>query len=157
LLPRTSAAPYQRKRAGVTMRKPIPAAAPSMPSAAGLEQAMAAGAWLSTRDHGGVAVMSLRGELDFTSSSVLQAYLGDQRWQARKHSVADLTGLAFIDCACLGILVWHCMQIRSRGSSFALAGAQPAVRRILAVTGRLNWFDVHDTVELAVTSAGTQR
>jgi anti-sigma B factor antagonist len=111
---------------------------------------------LSTTDRGGVAVVRLRGELDFLSASALQAYLSDIRRQARARCVADLTGLAFIDCTCLSVLVRHCKEIRGQGGSFALAGPQPAVLRILAVTGLLTWFEVHDTVEEAATGAGTQ-
>lgn len=48
---------------------------------------------------GHVAVVSLRGELDFLGASVPQAYLSGIRWQAWVRSVADLTGLAFIDYA----------------------------------------------------------
>jgi anti-sigma B factor antagonist len=112
---------------------------------------------LSVTDSGGVHVVSLRGELDFLSASVLQAYLSGIRWQARARCVADLTGLAFIDCACLSVLVRHCKEIRGQGGSFALAGPQPAVLRILAVTGLLAWFEVHETVEEAAAGAGTQR
>jgi anti-anti-sigma factor len=112
---------------------------------------------LSSRDHDGITVVSLRGELDFCGSSALQAYLSDIRRQTRPRNVADLTGLAFIDCACLTVLVLHCRDSRSQGGSFALAGPHGAVHRILAVTGLLAWFDVYDTVEEAVCCTGTQR
>jgi anti-anti-sigma factor len=112
---------------------------------------------LSSRDHDGVTVVSLRGELDICGSSALQACLSDLRRQTQPCSVADLTGLAFIDSACLTVLVRHCRETRSQGGSFALAGPHGAVHRILAVTGLLTWFDVHDTVEEAVSRTGTQR
>jgi anti-anti-sigma factor len=112
---------------------------------------------LSSRDRDGVTVVSLRGELDFCGSAALQAYLSGIRQQTRPRSVADLTGLAFIDCACLTVLVRHCKDTRSQGGSFALAGPHGTVHRLLAVTGLLTWFDVHDTVEEAVSRTGTQR
>jgi anti-anti-sigma factor len=80
-----------------------------------------------------------------------KACLSDLRRQTRPCSVADLTGLAFIDCVCLTVLVRHCKDTRSRGASFALAGPHGAVHRILAVTGLLTWFEVYDTVEEAVS------
>jgi anti-anti-sigma factor len=101
--------------------------------------------------------VSLRGELDFSGSSALPAYLSEVGRQARPRSIADLTGLAFIDCACLTVLVRHCRDIRSQGGSFALAGPHGEVRRILAVTGLLTWYRVHHTVEEAVSRTGTQR
>jgi len=86
-----------------------------------------------------------------------QAHLSDIRRQTRPRSVADLTGLAFIDCACLTVLVRHCQDTRSQGGSFALAGPHDAVHRILALTGLLTWFDVHDTVEEAISRTAIQR
>jgi GNAT superfamily N-acetyltransferase len=71
----------------------------------------------------------------------------------RPRSVADLTGLAFNDCACLGVLVRHCAEIRARDGSFALAAPQDAVCRTLAVTRPISWFGVHDTVGQAVAGA----
>jgi anti-anti-sigma factor len=94
---------------------------------------------------------------DFCGSSALQAYFGDMRRQTGLRSVADLTGLAYIDCACLTVLVRLCRDTRSQGGSFALAGPAGAVHRILAVAGLLTWFEVHDTVDEAVSHTGTQR
>jgi anti-anti-sigma factor len=104
--------------------------------------------------HHDVAVVRMRGEL---GASVLHAYLSDIWWHARAGSVVDLAELAFIDCACLGVLVRHCERIRRQGGTFALAGPRPAVRAVLAATGLLTWFEVYDTVKEAVADAGTQR
>jgi len=124
----------------------------------GLPREDAAKLWeLSADDRGDVAVVSLRGELDFLGASVLQACLSGIRWRARARSVVDLAGLAFLDCACLGVLVRHCKEVRSRGGSFALAGPQPAVRLVLSATGLLTWFEVHDTFGEAVADASARR
>jgi anti-sigma B factor antagonist len=109
---------------------------------------------LSVDDRNGVAVVSLCGELDFSDLSVLRACLADIRWQAQEICVADLSGLAFLGCACLGVLVGHGKRVRGRGGRFALAGPQPAVLRVLFATGLLTWFDVYDTVGAAITGAG---
>jgi anti-sigma B factor antagonist len=110
---------------------------------------------LLARGRGGVTVVTLRGELDLLSVPALQACLGDIRWRGRPRCVVDLSGLTFIDCACLGVLALYSQEIRARGGSFALAGPQGTVRRILSVTGLITWFQVHDTVEQAV--AGGRR
>jgi len=67
---------------------------------------------LSVDDRDGIAVVSLCGELDFSDVSVLQACLTDIRWQAQEICVADLSGLAFLGCACLGVLVGHGKRVR---------------------------------------------
>jgi anti-anti-sigma factor len=112
---------------------------------------------LSVHDRDGVAVVSLRGELDFSDASVLHACLTDIRWQARELCIADLSGLAFLGCACLGVLVGHRKRVRGRGGNFALAGPQPAVLRVLSATRLQTWFDVYDTVEDAITGADLRR
>jgi len=114
-------------------------------------------AGLLIHDRDDVAVVSLRGEPDFIGASVLQAQLSYLRWQARARSIVDLTHLAFLDGACLSVLVRHCRLICGQGGSFALAGPQPAVLRILAVTGLRTWFEVYETVEEARTEAGPRR
>lgn len=111
---------------------------------------------LSSRDRDGVTLVRLRGELDFSASSALQDYLSDIRRQTRPRDVADLTGLAYIDCACLTVLAQHCKEIRSQGGSFALAAPHGAVYKLLALTGLLTWFEVYDTVEEAASRTGTQ-
>jgi anti-anti-sigma factor len=109
---------------------------------------------LSSRDHDGVTVVTLRGELDFCGSPALQAHLSRTGQQTQPRSVADLTGLAFLDCACLTVLARHCQDIRSQGGSFTLAGSHGLVHQMLAITGLLTWFDVHDTVQEAVSVGG---
>jgi anti-anti-sigma factor len=111
---------------------------------------------LSSREHDGVTVLTLRGELDFCGLPALQAYLSETGLQTQPRSIADLTGLAFVDCACLTVLARHCQDIRSQGGSYTLAGPHGPVHRILAVTGLQAWFDVQETVEEAVSRGGTQ-
>jgi anti-anti-sigma factor len=77
---------------------------------------------LTAHNRDGVAVLSLRGELDSFGTSVLQAHLSDIWWQLWARSVVDLAGLSFIDGVGLGLLVRRCREIRGRGGSFALAG-----------------------------------
>jgi anti-sigma B factor antagonist len=109
---------------------------------------------LSYRDRGDITVISLHGELDSLSVPVLRAYLSDIRSRGRLHSIVDLTELAFIDCACLGVLVRHCKKVREwGGGSFALVGAQDTVGRILSATGLITWFETYDTVAPAIANA----
>jgi anti-anti-sigma factor len=100
-------------------------------------------------EHGGVTVVSLRGELDLNDAPALRAFLGGIRWQGPPRSVIDLAGLAFMDCECLGVLIQHRRDIRAQGGTVDLAGPQGSVHRILSLTGGLTMFEVHGTVEQA--------
>jgi anti-sigma B factor antagonist len=110
----------------------------------------------SASERDGVIVISLRGELDIVSLPALQACLSDFQWPEQAHCVVDLAGLAFIDCACLGVLARHCAEIRARGGSFALAGPHGTVLRLLSVTGWLTWFELPSSHGMtALTGANT--
>jgi anti-sigma B factor antagonist len=98
---------------------------------------------------GSVTVVCLRGELDVLDAPALQACLGDIRWPGRPRSIIDLTGLEFIDCACLAVLARYARSLRDRGGAVELVGPYGAVRRILSVTGLLAGLEVRDTEGLA--------
>jgi anti-sigma B factor antagonist len=99
-----------------------------------------------------VTVVSLHGELDRQDAPALRACLGDIRRRGQPRTIIDLTRLAFIDCACLDVLVWHACEMRARGGTVDLAGPKGAVRRILSVTGLLTGFGVHDTAGQAASA-----
>jgi anti-sigma B factor antagonist len=109
---------------------------------------------VSAHVRGDVAVLSLRGELDCFGACVLQAQLSEAQHQGWTRCVADLAELVSLDRIGLGVLVRHNRKIREQGGSFALAGPQAAVLRVLAVTGLLGWFEVHATVDQAVAGGG---
>jgi len=104
-----------------------------------------------------VTVLSLRGELDVVDAPALQARLAGIRWQGRPRSVLDLTGLQFIDCACLAVLARHARDIRARGGTVELAGPQGAIRRIVSVTGLLAGLKTHDTAGQAAAGRRGRR
>jgi anti-anti-sigma factor len=108
----------------------------------------------SGRDRAGVTVVRLLGELDVLDAPVLQARLRDIRWPVRPRIVVDLTGLALIDCACLGVLAGHARDVRALGGTLALAGPQGTVLRLLSVTGLLAWFEVHGTAAQVAAGRG---
>lgn len=58
---------------------------------------------LSIDDRDDVTAVSLRGELDLLGASGPRAQLSDMRCQRQPRFVADLTGMAFIDCACRSV------------------------------------------------------
>ena len=125
-----------------------------LPSADAMSYCQGSRPQVSAHVRNDVAVVSLRGELDSFGACVLQAQLSETRWQGCTRCVADLTELVSLDRICLGVLVRHSRKIRAQGGSFALAGPQAAVLRVLSVTGLLSWFEVHATIDEAVAGAG---
>jgi anti-anti-sigma factor len=116
------------------------------------EGAVMAAAGLSTREYGGHVVVALHGELDVVDAesvmAVLAAAVARDLW-----IIVDLAALEFIDCCALGVLGRVRAQARQAGGDLLLAAPRGPVRRILALTGLIDVFSVHASVEDAVRIA----
>jgi anti-anti-sigma factor len=104
-------------------------------------------------DCAGVAVLALRGELDFTDTQVLSSWLTDivsrEPWV-----ILDLAGLEFIDCGSCRVLAGARDLARLAGGDVLLAGPRGVVARVLMLTGWAEVFSVFPVVGLAAFSAG---
>jgi anti-sigma B factor antagonist len=64
--------------------------------------------------------------------------------------VVDLAGLDFIYCCGMGVLVRVLKRIRENGGDMSLAAPQQRVRMVLSITGLIDVFSVHPSLEQAV-------
>lgn len=74
---------------------------------------------------------------------------------AKDHSlpfVLDVTGVKIVPSLSLGVLVRLATDFRSRGQRIILAGPQPAVRQVLAITRIDRIFEVQESVDAAIRS-----
>jgi anti-sigma B factor antagonist len=111
---------------------------------------------LSTRECDSYIIVALRGELDVLDAAVAASTLA--AITAREPRViVDLTGLEFIDAGGLGALVSARKHARHAGGDLLLAAPQQRVLGVLAVTGLLDLFSVHPSVQEAVRSGGFSR
>jgi anti-anti-sigma factor len=101
-------------------------------------------------DHDGYAVVTVAGEVDVTTGSLLREPLHDLVRGGSLHHVADLRGVTFLDSTGLGILVGDHKRLRDRGGSLQLVCGSGPVTRVLRVTGVGRVLPVRPTVEAAV-------
>ena len=87
--------------------------------------------------------------------SELTAEVGNQ-WRSQFHAlipgrglVVDLDGVPFMDSAGLGVLIGGIRRVREGGGEVALAATQPAMRRLLRITGLDKIVEVSDCAEEA--------
>jgi anti-anti-sigma factor len=116
------------------------------------EGAVMAVAGLSTREYGGQIVVALEGELDAGDAESAMAVLAAVVARDPR-IIVDLAALEFIDCCALGALGRVRAQARQAGGDLLLAAPRGPVRRILALTGLIDVFSVHASVEDAVRIA----
>lgn len=86
------------------------------------------------------ARISLRGELDVTSSPALRDLIVRLVSEGRNHLVLDCDGLAFVDSTGLGVFVGARARALAANGSVALANVRPALARLLTVTGMAGIF-----------------
>jgi anti-sigma B factor antagonist len=109
---------------------------------------------LSVADHGGHAVVALCGELDLADATAVASQLMRAAAAGGPSIIVDLTGLTFIDCCGLGILVRVRQWTRDRGGDMCLAAPQQLVREVLRVTGLIDLFSVYPSVDQAAAGSG---
>ena len=105
---------------------------------------------VTVRHAGGQAVVTLRGELDLASTPALASHLTAAA-ACGPSVIVDLAGLEYIGYSGLGVLVRIGKWLRAGGGDLTLAAPQPQVRKILVVTGLIDVFAVHPSVEAAAS------
>jgi anti-anti-sigma factor len=101
---------------------------------------------LSICEYGGYVVVAPDGELDVSdAASVADALTSVVARDAR--IIVDLAAPEFIDCRALGALGRVRAQARQAGGDLLLAAPRGPVRRIAALTGLIDVFCVHASVE----------
>ncbi|WP_188194064.1 STAS domain-containing protein [Nonomuraea sp. SYSU D8015] len=93
---------------------------------------------LTTSRRDGILTVALSGELDIATTERFRSHLMELLQQARHGDVAvvlEVSRLSFIDAAGLGVLVSVHDHAQRRRTPLRIAGAPPAMRRLLRITG----------------------
>jgi anti-anti-sigma factor len=98
----------------------------------------------------GTVVVRLAGELDLYNSGEVGATLTQVAGEAPERVVIDLGEVSFVDSTALGTLVEARKHVQN--GRLLLASPGPEVRRALEVSGLLELFAVHDSLEDALSS-----
>jgi anti-sigma B factor antagonist len=98
----------------------------------------------------GDLVVRLAGEIDLYNAAEVGAALQEAGESGPERVVVDLGEVDFVDSTALGTLVEARKQLAS--ARLVLAAPGRHVRRALEVAGLLEHFDVHDSVDAALSS-----
>jgi len=98
----------------------------------------------------GVQVVSAEGDLDLHNTTQLEEAL-----ESTDHPrvILDLTEVPFIDSTALWTIVASTKSMRSQGRELLVVAGNPAVARVLSITGLERVFSVHPSLAEAITSA----
>jgi anti-sigma B factor antagonist len=100
---------------------------------------------LKHRLDGGVAVVTVTGEVDvFTTGLLREGLLGVIAGETGPGLVVNLAAVSFLDSTGTGVLVGVLHRVRAAGGRLAVAAPSRQARAILAITGLDRVFPVYD-------------
>jgi len=109
---------------------------------------------VSSQPQGDQVIVTASGEIDLYTAPALQAELAAVLGGGHPvRVVVDLSGVGFCDSTGMIVLLSAMKRARERGGALDLAGPQPAVRKVLQVTGLDSVFNVVEDSADAVTAA----
>jgi len=85
--------------------------------------------------HGRRSVLLLQGELDLCTRERLRHAISSALEHQPQILVVDLSGLDFIDCSGLSVLVWAHKHLAEQDRQLVLTGSKPIVRRVICLAG----------------------
>lgn len=104
----------------------------------------------------GCVIVEVRGEVDLCSARILGRHLSLVLTRQAPATILDLSGLAFLDCAGLRVLLAASRPAAAHGRPLLLAAPQPIVIRLLQLTGSDQHLAIFPTVAEAVTAHRTR-
>jgi anti-sigma B factor antagonist len=107
---------------------------------------------LELTERAGVAVIAVTGEVDVASAPRLREQIVSVVSDGAPRIVCDLDGVEFLDSTGLGVLVGALKRCRTHGSELVLVCNQSSILKVFEITGLLQVFEIHKTVEAAVAA-----
>ncbi|MDO1447727.1 STAS domain-containing protein [Rhodocytophaga aerolata] len=90
---------------------------------------------LSTRIDTDSCFISLEGDLDASSSILVDKLLEDILKREQKFILVNFTLLTYISAAGIGAFIYHIRRMREQDKSIVFYSMSPSIRNIFAVTG----------------------
>lgn len=107
---------------------------------------------LGTTERDGVVVLAAHGEIDVSSAPSLRQELVEIAAGGAGSVVVDLEGVDFLDSTGLGVLVSGLKRFRTGGGDVLLVCTRPRILKVFEITGLLQVFSIHPTVDDAVAT-----
>jgi anti-sigma B factor antagonist len=108
---------------------------------------------LKTTEDGRVTIVTLEGDLVIGEpESTFKKTVTRLLEEGRIHLLVDLKGVRFLDSSGLGALVRALTNSQKEGGQTKLVNAGPQIRKLLEMTKLDSVFELHDSLESAVSS-----
>lgn len=85
----------------------------------------------------------LSGEIDLYTATQVRQRIHELVSGGRKHIIADLQGVTYLDSTGLGVLIGALRRTRETDGNMAIACSQPRLLRIFEITGLAKVFRIY--------------
>lgn len=106
---------------------------------------------------GGAAVLTVVGDLDLSTATVLQGAVDTARDENPDALIIDLTGVGFLASAGMSVLVNAHKTAQGHGIEFAVVATGAATARPLQLVGLDEILGLHGTLDSALADIGDGR
>ncbi|GAA1801217.1 STAS domain-containing protein [Luedemannella flava] len=100
---------------------------------------------------GNTTVIALDGELDLHSYRDVAELAAQNLTNGHLNVIIDLSRLNFCDSAGLRTFIRHRNNVQAKGGQLILAAPQHVVRRVLEISGLVDFFGCYETIDEART------
>jgi len=105
---------------------------------------------LETSQREGIAVLSLRGEIDVYTAPRMRQAIVDLVDGGSLNIVVDMGQVDFLDSTGLGVLVEGLKRVRTRNGNLSIVITQDKILKIFDITGLNKAFPIHGSLEEAL-------
>jgi anti-sigma B factor antagonist len=105
---------------------------------------------IAEQRRGSVTVITPQGEIDVATAPGLRHHLDKGIDQDSGPVVVELTSVTFIDSTGLGVLVGAQKHCDEAGREMRIVVTDPRIRKVFAITGLRDHFEMHDSLEPAL-------
>jgi anti-sigma B factor antagonist len=105
---------------------------------------------LETTQRDGVAVLTLRGEIDVYTAPRMRQAIVDLVDAGSLNIVVDMQKVDFLDSTGLGVLVEGLKRVRTRNGNLSIVVTQDKILKIFDITGLNKAFPIHGSLEDAL-------
>jgi anti-anti-sigma factor len=107
---------------------------------------------LSSKQIESVKVVSIQGSVDALTAGEVQRYLEALISKGEGKLIVDLKGVDFMSSAGLRVIMAASKNVRRKGGDLRLAAAQPAIEKMLKISGFTSLLESFSNVDAAVSS-----
>ncbi len=104
----------------------------------------------SSQKGNGAVTLTIKGEIDMSSSSKVRAHLTDLFKGNQSAIVVDLSDVSYIDSSGIATLVEGLQWSHTSNKKFRLTGLAPMVKDVFEIARLLTVFEVYDSQEEAL-------